>query len=244
MTSIQHVLVDFYSCTQIPIQFLDHSLNSLFKVNITTEVKRIVDRTTLIHDLNQTLSSLTTLTYLEQIHFIVLPLFNHPSFKGYFVVGPFHSSPSSNEVDLVYKPFSCIPFIGKLLESIVKQQLFSSPKFNNYVNEGIKFIHKHYKQTITLNDLCQYLSINKSYFCSIFKAETGLTFSHFLNRVRIEKSKQYLIDSNESILSIALSVGFNNHTYYSMIFKKITGMTPLEFRQQKSTYTNKKIVRN
>ena len=85
MTSIQHVLVDFYSCTQIPIQFLDYSLNSLFKVNITTEVKRIVDRTTLIHDLNQTLSSLTTLTYLENIHFIVLPLFNHPSFEGYFV---------------------------------------------------------------------------------------------------------------------------------------------------------------
>ena len=59
-----------------------------------------------------------------------------------------------------------------------------------------------------------------------------MTFSKFLNRLRIEKSKQYLIQNNESILSIALAVGFNNHNYYTMMFKKLTGFTPIEFRQQ------------
>ena len=63
-----------------------------------------------------------------------------------------------------------------------------------------------------------------------------MTFSNFLNIIRIEKSKQYLSQNNDSILSIALAVGFNNHNYYTMKFKKLTGLTPLEFRQQTQKY--------
>jgi len=76
------------------------------------------------------------------------------------------------------------------------------------------------------------LNINKCYFCSIFKKETGLTFINYLNSYKIEKSKELLKNTNLSLLDIALSVGFNNQSYYSTVFKKITCKTPLEFREE------------
>ena len=45
-----------------------------------------------------------------------------------------------------------------------------------------------------------------------------------------EKSKEFLLENDESILDIALSVGYNNHTYYSSVFKKYNGMSPQEYR--------------
>ena len=76
------------------------------------------------------------------------------------------------------------------------------------------------------------MNINKCYFCSIFKKETGSTFINYLNSYKIEKSKELLKNPNLSLLDIALSVGFNNQSYYSTVFKKITSKTPLEFREK------------
>ena len=52
-----------------------------------------------------------------------------------------------------------------------------------------------------------------------------------MNEVRVEKSKELLREGNLSTLSIALSVGFNNQNYFNMTFKKLTGMTPLQYRK-------------
>ena len=232
MKSIENVLLDFYTCVHIPVQFLDQTFNSIFNIDIQESIKDFINSTSLYHDLKQGIDALTTLTYFENIHFIVLPLQNYRQLTGYFIAGPFQSINLGKDNQFAYKPFDCLSYLGKLFENIMRQHLFSAPKFNTYVREGIYYIHKNYDKNITLTDVCKDLNVNKSYFCCIFKNETGMTFSKFLNRLRIEKSKQYLIQNNESILSIALAVGFNNHIYYTMMFKKLTGFTPIEFRQQ------------
>lgn len=58
-----------------------------------------------------------------------------------------------------------------------------------------------------------------------------MTFTEFLNKIRIEKSKELLLEDKYSILDIALMVGFNNQNYYNIMFKKITNQTPLEFKR-------------
>jgi AraC-like DNA-binding protein len=63
------------------------------------------------------------------------------------------------------------------------------------------------------------------------KRETGKTFSQFLNELRIEKSKKLLREETLPVLDIALAVGFNNQSYYSLVFKKLMRQTPLEFRK-------------
>ena len=92
------------------------------------------------------------------------------------------------------------------------------------------YIDARYMDEITLFDVSNYLKINKSYFCSIFKKETGKTFTQYLNETRIEKSKSLLLIEDCSMLDVALSVGFNNQNYYNIMFKKITSKTPLEFK--------------
>ncbi len=64
-----------------------------------------------------------------------------------------------------------------------------------------------------------------------YKNEIGMTFTEFLNKIRIEKSKELLLEDKYSILDIALMVGFNNQNYYNIMFKKITNQTPLEFKR-------------
>ena len=80
--------------------------------------------------------------------------------------------------------------------------------------------------------LCKHLNLNKSYFCKIFKSETGYTFTNYLNIFRVEKSKNLLKNPNMSLLDVAVSVGFNSQNYYSSVFKKITNKTPLEYKQE------------
>lgn len=58
-----------------------------------------------------------------------------------------------------------------------------------------------------------------------------MTFTQIVREVRVEKSKLLLTNSNLSTLTIALTVGFNNQNYFNMSFKKLTGMTPLEYRR-------------
>ena len=84
----------------------------------------------------------------------------------------------------------------------------------------------------TLDDLCRHLNISKCYFCTLFKKETGKTCSEFINDFRIKRSKELLANNQLSILEVALSVGFNNQNYYTMIFKKQTGFTPLQYRKK------------
>jgi len=100
------------------------------------------------------------------------------------------------------------------------------------------YIHNYYKEDISIDDLCDKLNINKSYFCNLFKKSTHQTFSNFLNHFRIEKSKKLLTDSSLSLLDVALEVGFTNQNYYTIVFKKLTNQTPSAFRKSLITIKN------
>ncbi|MEW8955258.1 helix-turn-helix domain-containing protein, partial [Clostridium sp.] len=114
-------------------------------------------------------------------------------------------------------------------------RLMDKPPYGLYVKKAIAFIDARYSDDITLDDISKYLNINKCYFCTILKKETGKTFSRLMNEIRIEKSKELLSKDDLSILDIALSVGFNNQNYFSSIFKKLTNKTPVEFRTETLT---------
>ncbi len=109
-------------------------------------------------------------------------------------------------------------------------------KIHNYhVIRAIDYIKKNYDKPRSLDGMSKYLGLNKSYFSHLFKKETGKTYSQFVNQIRVEKSKELIVSTNLSLLDIALSVGYNNQNYYNMAFKKITGLTPLRYRN-KFTY--------
>lgn len=74
--------------------------------------------------------------------------------------------------------------------------------------------------------------LNASYFSSLFKREVGVSFSNYLNKVRIEKSMQLLKNTALSILEVALEVGYEDQSYFGKVFKSVINMTPKEYKQK------------
>lgn len=95
---------------------------------------------------------------------------------------------------------------------------------------ALDYIEKNYMNAgMSLNTVCEYLSVSTSYFSTIFKAYTGETFIETLTRVRMEKAKKLLETTSLKNYEVALEVGYSDPHYFSSIFKKQTGKTPGEY---------------
>ncbi|MBN7575774.1 response regulator transcription factor [Clostridium beijerinckii] len=124
----------------------------------------------------------------------------------------------------------------KLLESVAEifniiRQL-KNKKFSKVVSNSIKHIEKkYYSQEISLKTLSNSMNINSAYLGRIFKTETGEFFTDYLNKVRIDKAKELLLNTNLKASDISVKVGFVNNNYFYTIFKKYTGINPGDFRK-------------
>ncbi|MFC5407127.1 helix-turn-helix domain-containing protein [Cohnella soli] len=94
----------------------------------------------------------------------------------------------------------------------------------------IEYLERHYDQDITLSSAAEQIFMNPSYFSTLFKRKTGITFVHYLQHLRIEKSKALLLESNCKIYEIAVKTGFADEKYFFKVFKNLTGSTPTEYR--------------
>ncbi len=117
---------------------------------------------------------------------------------------------------------------------IYSEKVFDLGSIKNaeLIKAAIKYINENYKNDITLADISGYIKLNPSYFSAIFKKETGIGFSDYVNKVRVDESKRLLSDTRISILDIALDVGFESQSYFTKVFKKFTGMTPKQYREK------------
>lgn len=229
MNSLESVIKDFYDCINIHARYVDSEFNLLYKTNSPLYVDNLINEVNLYDSIKINAASITKHTYYKSIHFIVMPIV-YTHYNGYIIVGPFKSENICTDLDIPFKPLHCIDYIINTLKYIIRDKLNNKHGLSDYVENAIIYIHKNYYNDIKIDDLCSYLNINKSYFCRIFKKESGYTFSNFLNKFRVEKSKEFLTKNEDSILDVALSVGYNNHNYYSSMFKKFNNQTPMEFK--------------
>jgi two-component system response regulator YesN len=119
-------------------------------------------------------------------------------------------------------------FIAKLINEI-KQTRYSNATV--LVNRAINFIQYHYDEKISLDDVAQKLHLSKHYLCSVFKKATGENMSLYINKLRIEKAKSLLLEQNGMAKEIFEEVGYSNQQYFSKVFKRITGMTVMEYKE-------------
>ncbi|MCQ6264079.1 response regulator transcription factor [Fictibacillus sp. WQ 8-8] len=96
----------------------------------------------------------------------------------------------------------------------------------------IQYIHTHYSENITLNELSEQVYISRNYLSQIFKKNTGLSFNHYVNKVRMDIAKNLIIEGQHLIYEVAEKVGFKNTPYFSSLFKKYTGLNPTDLLKQ------------
>lgn len=95
-----------------------------------------------------------------------------------------------------------------------------------------QFIHEHQAEDLSLGQVAKAVNTSTFYFCKIFKKMTGINFTDYLSRVRIEKAKNLLLNPNLRISEIAYEVGFQSLTHFNRVFKKIIGQSPTRYRGQ------------
>ena len=100
------------------------------------------------------------------------------------------------------------------------------------VSMAVEFIRKNYRSEISLGDLSDYAEVSPNYLCSLFKKEVGMNINKYVMEYRIKKAKLLLLTTNMKSYEIAVETGFANESYFSRSFKKMTGVSPSEFRRQ------------
>lgn len=103
---------------------------------------------------------------------------------------------------------------------------------NKIVREAMRYVKQNYASGIQVTDVAAAVYVTPNYFSKIFKQEMGENFTEWLNKFRVEKAKE-LIHSQpyEKIYEIAEQAGFGDYKYFSFIFKKYTGYTPLTYKK-------------
>lgn len=104
------------------------------------------------------------------------------------------------------------------------------------LSHAIKYIQQNSSQRITVEELADFCHCSTSYLSRIFKKRTSVNINTYINKVRIELSKNYLINSKNSVAEIAITTGFDDPNYYSRVFTKIIGISPTEFRRRFKTF--------
>lgn len=94
----------------------------------------------------------------------------------------------------------------------------------------LTYISENYKNIITIDDIANHCYYSKSYFMKFFKENMGVGFIKYLNDYRLDIAADLLLKSNDNILNIAVSTGFDNLSYFNRSFKKKFGVTPGKYR--------------
>ncbi|QUI25341.1 helix-turn-helix domain-containing protein [Vallitalea pronyensis] len=102
---------------------------------------------------------------------------------------------------------------------------------NAYVYNAVEYINKNYEQNIDLTQIADYIGINTSYFSRVFKSDMNMTPLQYITMVRINKAKELLAGSNDSIKEIAEQVGYLDSRSFIRFFKKMDNCTPGQYRK-------------
>jgi AraC-like DNA-binding protein/ligand-binding sensor protein len=94
------------------------------------------------------------------------------------------------------------------------------------------YIQEHQTEELSLGQVAKAVNMSSYYFCKMFKKITGINFTDYVARVRIEKSKNLLLNPNLRVSEIAFEVGFQSLTHFNRVFKKILGQSPTDYRAQ------------
>ncbi|RKX83320.1 MAG: hypothetical protein DRP58_08985 [Spirochaetes bacterium] len=108
--------------------------------------------------------------------------------------------------------------------------------YSRRVSKGIQYILSHLDEEISLDLLAKELEVNPTYFSRLFRKETGITVSQYINTKRINEAGYLLMHTSASIADISLQAGYPDSGYFSRVFHKIKRMTPTEWRNKEKNF--------
>ncbi|MUT68804.1 response regulator [Paenibacillus sp. NEAU-GSW1] len=121
------------------------------------------------------------------------------------------------------------------MEKLVDPKLLdTAQEENNYspqVQEALQYLNENMQKSPTMRDTAEHLHMNASYLSVLFKEQTGLTFSEYATRRKVQKAKELLSTTRLSINDIAEQVGYQTAKYFVKVFRQMEGTSPGQYRK-------------
>ena len=108
------------------------------------------------------------------------------------------------------------------------------PQFTKYKKEvrgALLFIHFHFAEKISLDDVSKAVSLNSDYLCRLFKQEIGEPMFRYINDLRMRKAAQLIDEGYTYMRGVAADVGIDDQFYFARVFKKYHGISPSEYEK-------------
>lgn len=116
----------------------------------------------------------------------------------------------------------------ELMEGTQKEEMNGT--IRSVITQAIKYIDANYFEELTLNSLALKYNVDSSYFSRLFRQEAGDNLMLYIAKKRIEKAKVFINDDTTNLAEVAFMVGYDDYTYFSKVFKKMTGKSPRDYR--------------
>jgi len=160
--------------------------------------------------------------------YFAVPLTVHAAFYRMFNAVHQHSTAQSNRTILEKEFEACMVFLFDYFSAErPSRKIFD---FRERVQEIQNYIEYHYQKSLNLEKLSQKFHLSKYQLIRIFKDLSGVTPNEYLNILRIEKEKNYILQSNSLVLS-ALEAGFYDQSHFTHYFTRYTSFTPRQFQR-------------
>ena len=114
---------------------------------------------------------------------------------------------------------------GEVLQKTAKQEDLGR------LEEIIEYIELHHKEQISLEEIASHFYLSREYFSRFFRKNLGVTFSRYVNQVRLMHIYQEICNTQSGIMELAEKHGFTNYKMFHKMFREIYGCTPREVRQ-------------
>lgn len=101
----------------------------------------------------------------------------------------------------------------------------------NIVNKAIRYIEEHYMGECDLKEVADHVHLSPNYFSNMFKKETGESFVNYVVKIRMNKAKMLISNTELKVFEIAQKVGYDDPNYFTTVFKHLTDQSPSQYRK-------------
>jgi two-component system response regulator YesN len=122
--------------------------------------------------------------------------------------------------------------LSRLKKEIEIQEHTKAEEPESLLDQIEQYLEENFRKKITLDDIADTLHVNRSYLSRYYKNKTGVNLFDEILMKRVEKAKEYLQNTEMKTYEISEAVGVEDAGYFSKMFKKITGVSPKEFRKR------------
>ena len=108
-------------------------------------------------------------------------------------------------------------------------------RYSAHLSRVLTYLRENFREPITLSQAAEAVQLSPGYLGRIFRSELRSSFSRYLQRLRIQEAKRLLKSSSMPVGDVGAASGFSDHSYFSQVFRRETGVTPREYRQKRGT---------